>query len=93
MVAFTLFYQNSFHYAITNHRVIYTQHLLIPGDGRRILYDNIREIRTQRTALGSILGYVTIITDTGNQLELVEEGMSVSVGSTGSKGIFNPTNR
>ena len=88
MVAFTLFYQNSFQYAITNHRVIYTQHLLIPGDGRRILYDNIREIRTQRTALGSILGYVTIITDTGNQLEIVEEGMSVSVGSTGSKGIF-----
>jgi hypothetical protein len=88
MVAFTLFYQNSFQYAITNHRVIYTQHLFIPGDGRRILYDNIREIRTQRTALGSILGYVTIITDTGNQLEIVEEGMSVSVGSTGSKGIF-----
>jgi len=88
MVTFTLFYQNSFNYAITNHRVIYTQHLLIPGDGRRILYDNIREIRTQRTALGSILGYVTIITDTGNQLEIVEEGMSVSVGSTGSKGIF-----
>ena len=88
MVAFTLFYQNSFQYAITNHRVIYTQHLFIPGDGRRILYDNIREIRTQRTALGSILGYVTIITDTGNQLEIVEEGMSVSVGSTGNKGIF-----
>ena len=88
MVAFTLFYQNSFQYAITNHRVIYTQHLFIPGDGRRILYDNIREIRTQRTALGSILGYVTIITDTGNQMEIVEEGMSVSVGSTGNKGIF-----
>lgn len=89
MIGFTLFYQNSFQYAITNHRVIYTQHLFIPGDGRRILYDNIREIRTQRTALGSILGYVTIITDTGNQLEIVEEGMSVSVGSTGSeKGLF-----
>ena len=31
---------------------------------------------------------MTIITDTGNQMEIVEEGMSVSVGSTGKKGIF-----
>ena len=39
----TVFYQRSFHYAITNHRVIFTQHLIIPGDGRRILFDNINE--------------------------------------------------
>ena len=48
-IVLTIFYQRSCHYAITNHRVIFTQHLIIPGDGRRILFDNISEIRTQRT--------------------------------------------
>ena len=81
---FTIFYQRSFHYAITNHRVIFTQHLVIPGDGRRILFDNINEIRTQRTMLGAMFGYNTIICDTGSQLGIGEDAMSVSVGSSGS---------
>ena len=80
---FTIFYQRSFHYAITNHRVIFTQHLIIPGDGRRILFDNINEIRTQRTMLGAMFGYNTIICDTGSQLGIGEDAMSVSVGTTG----------
>ncbi|RAH13911.1 MAG: hypothetical protein CMB20_004140 [Methanobacteriota archaeon] len=80
-IAFTVFYQRSFHYAITNHRVIFTQHLFIPGDGRRILFDNINEIRTQRTFLGALLGYNTIICDTGSQLGIGEDSMAVSVGS------------
>lgn len=80
---FTVFYQRSFHYAITNHRVIFTQHLIIPGDGRRILFDNINEIRTQRTMLGAMFGYNTIICDTGSQLGIGEDSMSVSVGTTG----------
>ena len=83
-VALTIFYQRSFHYAITNHRVIFTQHLFIPGDGRRILFDNINEIRTQRTFMGAMLGYNTIICDTGSQLGIGEEAMSVSVGTSGS---------
>ena len=57
---FTLFYQRSFHYAITNHRVIFTQHLIIQGDGRRILFDNINEVRTQRTMMGAVFEYNTI---------------------------------
>lgn len=80
---FTVFYQRSFHYAITNHRVIFTQHLIIPGDGRRILFDNINEIRTQRTMMGAMFGYNTIICDTGSQLGIGEDSMSVSVGATG----------
>ena len=80
----TMFYQRSFHYAITNHRVIFTQHLVIPGDGRRILFDNINEIRTQRTLLGAIFGYNTIICDTGSSLGISEESMSVSAGTAGS---------
>jgi len=80
---FAVFYQRSFHYAITNHRVIFTQHLIIPGDGRRILFDNINEIRTQRTMLGAMFGYNTIICDTGSQLGIGEDSMSVSVGATG----------
>lgn len=83
-VALTIFYQRSFHYAITNHRVIFTQHLFIPGDGRRILFDNINEIRTQRTFMGAILGYNTIICDTGSQLGIGEEAMSISAGATGN---------
>ena len=78
---FTVFYQRSFHYAITNHRVIFTQHLIIPGDGRRILFDNINEVRTQRTMMGAMFGYNTIICDTGSQLGIGEDAMSVSVGS------------
>ena len=83
---FTVFYQRSFHYAITNHRVIFTQHLIIPGDGRRILFDNINEIRTQRTMLGAMFGYNTIICDTGSQLGIGEDAMSVSVGASGGGG-------
>ena len=79
----TIFYQRSFHYAITNHRVIFTQHLFIPGDGRRILFDNINEIRTQRTFMGAMVGYNTIICDTGSQLGVGEDSMSVSAGATG----------
>ena len=81
----TILYQRSFHYAITNHRIIFTQHLIIPGDARRILFDNINEIRTQRTLLGSIFGFKTIICDTGSQLGIGEDSMSVSVGTTGSE--------
>lgn len=82
-IGMTLLYQRSFHYAITNHRIIFTQHLIIPGDARRILFDNINEIRTQRTILGSILGFKTIICDTGSQLGIGQDSMSVSVGTTG----------
>jgi len=82
-IVLTVFYQRSFHYAITNHRVIFTQHLIIPGDGRRILFDNINEIRTQRTFMGAMLGYNTIICDTGSQLGIGEDSMSVSAGATG----------
>ena len=80
---FTIFYQRSFHYAITNHRVIFTQHLIIPGDGRRILFDNINEIRTQRTFMGALLGYNTIILDTGSQLGIGEDTMGAGVGTAG----------
>ena len=80
----TVFYQRSFHYAITNHRVIFTQHLIIPGDGRRILFDNINEIRTQRTFMGAIFGYNTIICDTGSQLGIGEDSMSISAGASGA---------
>ena len=63
--------------------MIFTQHLIIPGDGRRILFDNINEIRTQRTMLGAMFGYNTIICDTGSQLGIGEDAMSVSVGTAG----------
>lgn len=91
-MALTIFYQRSFHYAITNHRVIFTQHLFIPGDGRRILFDNINEIRTQRTFMGAMLGYNTIICDTGSQLGIGEEAMSISAGTSGSSGSGGESN-
>lgn len=89
-VVLTVFYQRSFHYAITNHRVIFTQHLIIPGDGRRILFDNINEIRTQRTFMGAMLGYNTIICDTGSQLGIGEDSMSVSAGTAGGSDSSSP---
>jgi len=85
-VVLILVYQRSFHYAITNHRVIFTQHLIIPGDGRRILFDNINEVRTQRTLMGGFLGYNTILCDTGSQLNVGEESMGVSAGAASSGG-------
>ncbi len=89
-VVLTIFYQRSFHYAITNHRVIFTQHLIIPGDGRRILFDNINEIRTQRTFMGAMLGYNTIICDTGSQLGIGEDSMSISAGAAGGSDSTSP---
>ena len=89
-IVLTVFYQRSFHYAITNHRVIFTQHLIIPGDGRRILFDNINEIRTQRTFMGAMLGYNTIICDTGSQLGIGEDSMAVSAGTAGGSESSGP---
>ena len=89
-VVLAIFYQRSFHYAITNHRVIFTQHLIIPGDGRRILFDNINEIRTQRTFMGAMLGYNTIICDTGSQLGIGEDSMSISAGTAGGSDSNSP---
>ena len=89
-IVLTIFYQRSFHYAITNHRVIFTQHLIIPGDGRRILFDNINEIRTQRTFMGAMLGYNTIICDTGSQLGIGEDSMSISAGTAGGSDSTSP---
>lgn len=85
-VVLIVVYQRSFHYAITNHRVIFTQHLIIAGDGRRILFDNINEVRTQRTLMGGLLGYNTILCDTGSQLNVGEETMGVSAGAASSGG-------
>jgi hypothetical protein len=85
-IVLIIVYQRSFHYAITNHRVIFTQHLIIPGDGRRILFDNINEVRTQRTLMGGFLGYNTILCDTGSQLNIGEESMGVSAGAAPSSG-------
>jgi hypothetical protein len=84
--AFTLFYQRSFHYAITNHRVIFTQHFFVPGDGRRILFDNINEIRTQRTMMGSMIGYNTIICDTGSELGVGSDTMGITAGAASGGG-------
>ena len=48
----TLYYQNSFHYAITSDAVIFEHSFLLSRSHRRILFDRISEVIVERTPIG-----------------------------------------
>ena len=87
--ALTMYYQNSFHYAITSDAVIFEHSFLLSRSHRRILFDRISEVIVDRSPVGTISGFATvsILTDSGVGIvdETLGAGGAVSMPGTTEK--------
>lgn len=76
--ALTLYYQNSFHYAITSDAVIFEHSFLLSRSHRRILFDRISEVIVERTPVGTVFGYATVSILTDSGVGIVDESMGAA---------------
>ena len=76
--ALTIYYQNSFHYAITSDAVIFEHSFLLSRSHRRILFDRISEVIVERTPVGTIFGYATVSILTDSGVGIVDESMGAA---------------
>ena len=74
----TLYYQNSFHYAITSDAVIFEHSFLLSRSHRRILFDRISEVIVERTPIGTVFGYATVSILTDSGVGIVDESMGAA---------------
>ena len=74
----TLYYQNSFHYAITSDAVIFEHSFLLSRSHRRILFDRISEVIVERTPVGTVFGYATVSILTDSGVGIVDETMGAA---------------
>ena len=74
----TLYYQNSFHYAITSDAVIFEHSFLLSRSHRRILFDRISEVIVERTPVGTVFGYATVSILTDSGVGIVDESMGAA---------------
>jgi hypothetical protein len=81
LVLLTVWYQRSFHYAITTDAVIFIHRFLLVRGYRRILFEKISEIHVNRGMLGTLLGFATItpLTDTGYGMAESTRGVATGV--------------
>ncbi len=80
LVALTFYYQHSFAYAITSDAVIFRRDFMLNSSQRRVLYGNIQDLNVEKGAIGSILGFGTVVPLTGSGLGIGEETMGISAG-------------
>ena len=76
--ALTLYYQNSFHYAITSDAVIFEHSFLLSRSHRRILFDRISEVIVEITPVGTVFGYATVSILTDSGVGIVDESMGAA---------------
>ena len=76
--ALTIYYQNSFHYAITSDAVIFEHSFLLSRSHRRILFDRISEVIVERTPVGTVFGYATVSILTDSGVGIVDETMGAA---------------
>ena len=76
--ALTIYYQNSFHYAITSDAVIFEHSFLLSRSHRRILFDRISEVIVERTPVGTVFGYATVSILTDSGVGIVDESMGAA---------------
>jgi hypothetical protein len=81
LVLLTVWYQRSFHYAITTDAVIFDHRFLLVRGYRRILFEKISEVHVNRGMLGTLLGFATItpLTDTGYGMGEVTRGAAAGM--------------
>ena len=97
MVAFTLLYQRSFRYAITDKRIhISKKFLYFDTSVHGISFQKVENLKADPTVLGRILGFGNVHIVTGSGVGLQVESLGVSVGSGASelkepaKGLMRP---
>lgn len=73
MWSITLWYQRSFLYAVTSHRIIHYQAFIYERDGLRFLHEDIIGIHKRRTPIGALFGYATIYCNIGDQSHVSTE--------------------
>ena len=82
----TLYYQRSFHYAITSDAVIFHHAFMLSRAHRRLLFDRISEIIVERSPLGVVFGFstISILTDSGIGLVQETQGAAMGAASAGA---------
>jgi len=79
MVSFTLLYQRSFQYAITDKRIHIRQSFLyFETSAHGISYHKVENLKADPTILGRILGYGNIHVVTGSGVGLQVESLGIS---------------
>jgi len=87
--AMTYYFQHSFLYGITTHRVIHTQDFIYERDGHRVLYEDIIAVHRQRSPVGAMFGFATIYCNNGDNSHIQTETVGVAVAApTESAGGF-----
>ena len=84
LVTLTFYYQHSFAYAITSDAVIFRRDFMLNSAQRRVLYGNIQDLNVEKGAIGSILGFGTVVPLTGSGLGIGEETMGIAAGAGAS---------
>ncbi|MBR79259.1 MAG: hypothetical protein CMA88_00520 [Euryarchaeota archaeon] len=81
MVSFTLIYQRSFSYAITDKRIHIRQSFLyFDTSSHGISYHKVENLKSDPTILGRILGFGTVHIVTGSGVGLQVESLGTSIG-------------
>ncbi len=82
MVVFTMIYQRSFSYAITDKRIhIRQSYLYFDTSSHGISYHKVENLKSDPTILGRILGFGTVHIVTGSGVGLQVESLGTSVGA------------
>jgi len=79
MISFTLLYQRSFQYAITDKRIHIRQSFLyFETSAHGISYQKVENLKADPTILGRLLGYGNILVVTGSGVGLQVESLGIS---------------
>ncbi len=82
MISFTLLYQRSFQYAITDKRIHIRQSFLyFETSAHGISYQKVENLKADPTILGRLLGYGNILVVTGSGVGLQVESLGISAAS------------
>lgn len=84
LIGFTIYYTNSFSYAVTTDGLIFRRSFMLSKNQRRILFDNIVEVNMSQGPIGTMLGFGTVTPMTSSGIGIGEESVGLSMGATTS---------
>ncbi|MBT3971241.1 MAG: PH domain-containing protein [Euryarchaeota archaeon] len=82
LIGFTIYYTNSFTYAVTTDGLIFRRSFMLNKNQRRILYDNIVEVNMSQGPIGTIIGFGTVTPMTSSGIGVGEESVGMSLGAS-----------
>lgn len=81
IIGLTEWYRNSFRYAVTSDALIMTQKFMLARNRRRILYENINEVLLEKSWIGTLVGFGTILPMTASGLGVTTESAGAGAGA------------